>query len=793
MTSEAEVTPSHDSTAWELPSFDVAVHFPRTHSYALVIPVINEGERIRNQLLRIRNAKLPVDVIVADGGSTDGSLHPSFTAGAGVRAVLTKTGPGKLSAQLRMAYAWCLREGYEGIVTIDGNGKDGVEAVADMVSKLREGFDYVQGSRYLPGGVAENTPLERSIANRVIHAPLLSLAGRHWFTDTTNGFRAYSARYLLDPQVQPFRDVFQRYELLFYLTVRAGQIGMKVGQVPVARRYPSDGKVPTKIEGITSKLKVLGETLSAATGGYTPDASKPTYPPWLWLIVLTLLIALPLFLGSVVSPDYSPDSWAYYELGRTIFGDFYRFSHFRTYWSSSPYSSSFPPLFPAAIAMVDSLFATGARSGFYLAFLSFFIFALASEQIGRRVFGVAWLGLATALGLLLGPVMLLAEMTAGRTIPLQLVFYAIAFLYLLNFERMNLAGAIGLGLVCGLAVLNRFDAVFLPLLVAAALWFLTRRLASALVVLFCASIVVSPWIVYSLSHFGIAFATDNSRVATAIDPLVSVTDWWPVAQPTLVDNPIAWLKRIFENIIEFTQALASVTATRMGLVFFLSWALLAGVQFITRYDGKHFRIDTCSSKKFSVIRIFAAITLLLLLPQVLTGYFDERYFIPLFWSGFLLVAGCLVQRGRNDHQRQVFARIIFFAIAIAVIVFSGLVLMMSSHEGRLDWNKWSEFENPDDVSSLNECIGSDKAARILVLGTNRFAARAGALSGLHTMMEPRNMSIGRLGAEGSRAFLAAWKVGYVLIASPKKMDFAASTFTLEKVPHCSLTLYRVVR
>ena len=66
-------------------------------------------------------------------------------AGAGVRAVLTKTGPGKLSAQLRMAYAWCLREGYAGIVTIDGNGKDGVEAVAAMVAKLEEGCDYVQG------------------------------------------------------------------------------------------------------------------------------------------------------------------------------------------------------------------------------------------------------------------------------------------------------------------------------------------------------------------------------------------------------------------------------------------------------------------------------------------------------------------------------------------------------------------------------------------------------------------------------------------------------------------------
>ena len=271
MTSHAAAHEHAGTNEWVLPEFEARVHAPKAHRHALVIPVINEGERIRHQLRLIQAAQLPVDVVVADGGSTDGSLDPSFTADAGVRAVLTKRGPGKLSAQLRMAYAWCLREGYEGMVTMDGNGKDGVEAVRPMVDKLLEGFDYVQGSRYLPGGVAENTPLERTIANRWIHAPLLSLAGRHWFTDTTNGFRAYSARYLLDSRVQPFRDIFQRYELLFYLTVRAGQIGMTVGHVPVQRRYPANAPTPTKIKGVTGKLAVLRQTFAAAFNRYAPD------------------------------------------------------------------------------------------------------------------------------------------------------------------------------------------------------------------------------------------------------------------------------------------------------------------------------------------------------------------------------------------------------------------------------------------------------------------------------------------------------------------------------------------
>ncbi|WP_210251403.1 glycosyltransferase family 2 protein [Brucella anthropi] len=253
-----------------VPPHNSAVCSGKKSDYALVIPVINEGKRIRAQLHRIKDAALPVDIIIADGGSTDGSLDHEFLIEQRVRALLTKTGPGRLSAQLRMAYAWCLDEGYKGIVTIDGNGKDNVEAVEDFVAALDAGYDYVQGSRYCPGGVAENTPLERTIGNRMIHAPLMSLAGKRWYTDTTNGFRGYSSRYLEDARVLPFRDVFMNYELLFYLTVRAGQLNYRTCEIPVRRSYPKGESTPTKITGIRAKLLLLGQALNAACGKYTP-------------------------------------------------------------------------------------------------------------------------------------------------------------------------------------------------------------------------------------------------------------------------------------------------------------------------------------------------------------------------------------------------------------------------------------------------------------------------------------------------------------------------------------------
>jgi dolichol-phosphate mannosyltransferase len=254
----------------QVPEHIVEMLGPRRHDHALVIPVINEGERIRAQLARVAAIMAPVDVIIADGGSTDGSLALDFLRSVGVRTLLVKTGSGRLSAQLHMAYSVVVDEGYKGVITIDGNGKDDVGPIPRFVDKLVEGYDYVQASRYRPGGEAINTPRDRHLAGRFIHAPLISLASGRWLTDTTNGFRGYSARYLTDMRVQPFRNVFENYNLLFYLSVRAGQLGFRTTEIPVSRRYPVGEPTPTKISGMRGRGEMMIELLRTVAGGFHP-------------------------------------------------------------------------------------------------------------------------------------------------------------------------------------------------------------------------------------------------------------------------------------------------------------------------------------------------------------------------------------------------------------------------------------------------------------------------------------------------------------------------------------------
>jgi glycosyltransferase involved in cell wall biosynthesis len=263
--------PSLANAVRQVPSFDTLLWLGRKHAHCVIIPVINEGKRIVNLLARMAALGIDqlADIIIVDGGSNDGSLAQERLINMGVRGLLLKTSPGKLSAQLRCAYAFALDEGYEGIVTIDGNDKDDPAAIPRFIQALEQGVDFVQASRFVAGGVAENTPKSRDFAIRFIHAPMLSLASGFKWTDTTQGFRAYSRRLLLDPRISIFRNVFLTYELLAYLSYRAPKLGFLCIELPTVRRYPV-GEVPTKISSVKGNLSVLAVLVRACCGGYDP-------------------------------------------------------------------------------------------------------------------------------------------------------------------------------------------------------------------------------------------------------------------------------------------------------------------------------------------------------------------------------------------------------------------------------------------------------------------------------------------------------------------------------------------
>lgn len=255
-----------------VPEFLCEEFEPKIKDYVVLIPIINEGERIHKELKRAYENEIfkYADIVICDGGSTDGCVDKEKLKKWNVNTLLIKQDIGKQGAQLRMGIWWALQRKYRGIITIDGNNKDSIEDVPAFIKKLREGYDLVQGSRFIKGGKAINTPLIRTISVRLIHAPIISLTAKQRFTDTTNAYRAYSARYLTDERVKPLRDIFMTYELLAYLSVRATQLGYKACEIPVTRAYPKTGKTPTKISFFKGNSELMKILLKNLFGAYHP-------------------------------------------------------------------------------------------------------------------------------------------------------------------------------------------------------------------------------------------------------------------------------------------------------------------------------------------------------------------------------------------------------------------------------------------------------------------------------------------------------------------------------------------
>lgn len=244
--------------SWQYPEFEIREYFSRRTKYCICVFVLNERNRLQSQLQKMASISELADIILADGGSSDGCVDEDLTKQYGVRAVLTKRGPGKLGAQMRMAFAYAINQGYEGVITVDGNDKDDVVAgLPGFIKNLDEGFDHIQGSRFIAGGKHKNTPLLRLLGVRLLHAPLLSFASGFDYSDTTNGFRAYSRKFLTDERIINEGSTKSNYDLHYYLAMNGLRNGFQAIETPVSRSYLMQGKAPTKIVGVRANLSVL--------------------------------------------------------------------------------------------------------------------------------------------------------------------------------------------------------------------------------------------------------------------------------------------------------------------------------------------------------------------------------------------------------------------------------------------------------------------------------------------------------------------------------------------------------
>jgi glycosyltransferase involved in cell wall biosynthesis len=190
----------------------------------ILMPCLDEAETlgtcIRKAQAWASSSGVPTEILVADNGSTDGSVEIAEALGARVVRVPERGYGAAL-------YAGCAAASGRWIVLGDADDSYDFSRLDLFVERLRDGYDLVMGNRF-QGGIE---PGAMPWKNRYVGNPVLSRVGRILFgapvADFHCGLRGLS------------KDAFERMDLrttgmefASEMVIKASQAGMRIAEVP---------------------------------------------------------------------------------------------------------------------------------------------------------------------------------------------------------------------------------------------------------------------------------------------------------------------------------------------------------------------------------------------------------------------------------------------------------------------------------------------------------------------------------------------------------------------------------
>ena len=219
---------------------------------SLVIPVKNEARNIAWVLEQV--ADDIGEVILVDGNSTDATVITARSCRPDIK-VVTQEGAGKGSA-LRTGF---LAATGDVIVMMDADGSMAPSEITHYLHFLANGYDFVKGSRFIPGGGSlDITPFRRA-GNRFLLGVFNTLY-RAELTDLCYGFCAFHRRYLEHLALSA-----TGFEIEAEMVVRAMQGGLRVAEVPSLELPRRAGK--SNLHSVRDGVRVLRTVLRSHRSG----------------------------------------------------------------------------------------------------------------------------------------------------------------------------------------------------------------------------------------------------------------------------------------------------------------------------------------------------------------------------------------------------------------------------------------------------------------------------------------------------------------------------------------------
>lgn len=160
---------------------------PVASELSIVIPVRNEAQGLALLLPDLRKLLPEAEIIVSDDGSIDGTVK--IAHGHGARVVRRPYGAGN-GAAIKAGARAATRDW---IVFMDGDAQHRAQDIAQLLSRVGEGYEMVVGARRSEGQASRHRGLANAFYNR-----LASWMVNHPVKDLTSGFRVVRRRRFLE-------------------------------------------------------------------------------------------------------------------------------------------------------------------------------------------------------------------------------------------------------------------------------------------------------------------------------------------------------------------------------------------------------------------------------------------------------------------------------------------------------------------------------------------------------------------------------------------------------------------
>lgn len=199
----------------------------------VVVPTYNEAENVPVLVERLLDLEPPLDVLIVDDGSPDGtgSLADGIAAGQPRLHVLHRTGPRGYARASVDGLTWALEQGPDLVCTMDADLSHDPSSLPGLVAAIETGADLAIGSRYVPGGelVVDWGAARRAVSRTGSrYARLMTGTSAR---DCTSGFRCYRADMLRGVDLRALRS--DGYSFLIEMLALLGARGARIAEVPI--------------------------------------------------------------------------------------------------------------------------------------------------------------------------------------------------------------------------------------------------------------------------------------------------------------------------------------------------------------------------------------------------------------------------------------------------------------------------------------------------------------------------------------------------------------------------------